>query len=88
MKANDFRIGNIVQYKLDGFFITHRIGWEDLKELLENPEAFNKMHKPLKIKKRLKIKYSNLLEYHDVKYIHELQNLFFALRGMELEIIL
>ena len=88
MKANDLRIGNVVEYKYNLFSITHRISVHDLKDLYENPEAFKKIYKPMDITPQMKIKYSNLLEYHNVKYVHELQNLFFTLRGVELELML
>lgn len=58
IKPQDLRVNNLVHYLIedDNEYIPHRIDWQDLKELHEDPKDFNKWHKPIPITEEILLK--------------------------------
>ena len=119
MKANELRIGNILNYNTaEGDVLPAVIDWQDLKWLSEDPEGFNLAHSPIPLNEEWlkRMGFDTLderyfaLDYEDlsfryyynylggvwkfrlnfilvkIQHVHQLQNLYFALTGEELEV--
>jgi hypothetical protein len=122
MKANELRIGNLLNYQTaEGDILTATIDWQDLKWLSEDEKGFNLVHNPILLTEdwllKFGFKYSLTLDdfmfkdkndifemqpykkgflnsvtwcdneiLQELKYVHQLQNLYFALTGEELSL--
>jgi len=122
MKANELRIGNLLNYQTaEGDILTAIIDWQDLKWLSEDEKGFNLVHNPILLTEdwllKFGFKYSLKLDdfmfkdqndifemqpykkgflnsvlwcdneiLQEVKYAHQLQNLYFSLTGEELSL--
>lgn len=115
MKANELRIGNLIEYQFTDVWDKQKMHWEewrvevdDLELLYEHPD--NEDYRPIRIteKKLLELGlekeerfyfkdeiWFELLENcelrvegfdldNNIKYIHTVQNIYFALKGKEL----
>jgi hypothetical protein len=122
MKANELRIGNLLNYQTaEGDILTATIDWQDLKWLSEDEQGFNLVHNPILLTEdwllKFGFKYSLKLDdfmfkdqndifemqpykkgflnsvlwcdneiLQEIKYAHQLQNLYFSLTGEELSL--
>jgi hypothetical protein len=124
MKANELRIGNLLNYQTaEGDILTATIDWQDLKWLSEDEQGFNLVHNPILLTEDWLLKFGfklvfagqgdgfiyecgqlcnamniysrnrNVFLYStfnsceiNIKYVHQLQNLYFALTGEELSL--
>jgi len=122
MKANELRIGNLVNYTTaEGDVLTNVIDWQDLKWLSEDEQGFNLVHDPISLTEEWLLRFgfkeflidetwyfikndfvfeiSGIIGFHNYnelesicfnenkcKYVHQLQNLYFALTGEELSL--
>jgi hypothetical protein len=117
MKAQELRIGNLVNYDTaEGDVLPNVIDWQDLKWLSEDEQGFNLVHNPIPLTEEWLLRFGfkhlgngkfsggfkNMFKisshqfgidfyyggidpyYIKPHYVHNLQNLFFALTNKEL----
>ena len=122
MKAQELRIGNLVNYQTaEGDILVARIDWQGLKWISKDEKGFNIAHSAIPLTEewllkfgfeeyefedeifgyvlndfgyvnefkfmiRIFIDFEGILIQKPIKFVHQLQNLYFALTGEELTI--
>ena len=108
MKANELRIGNLVEYRCYDELATPKEEWVinpidmgDLIYIFETPKPIDYRYIPLTEEWLVKLGFENsapilmynsdgdavyLSDFEHIKFVHQLQNLVFAIEGRELTI--
>ena len=63
IKANELRIGNMLEYFIDEGWERTIIDWQDLKRITEYPTKFNYYHRPIPITDELLLECGCILIY-------------------------